>query len=184
MLIIINKFNAKDFYSFDGKKFWKAIEEKDDMLRLKVYLVNAMRNDPTFDNNEINKIINILEDKVPEIFEPEIKLEYEERLSRDKWDKGYFVKLTYWFQENFAKSRIDYIKEVGRYVFSNRITGPKVIKLQDAIINRVKNELNIDISKKFVIVGYDVRNNDGKNEIKNTIMKEIKKIINGGNDNE
>lgn len=143
-----------------------------------------MQNDPTFDGDEINKIISILEDKVPEIFEPEIKLEYEERLDRDKWNHGYFVKLCSYLQENFAKSRIDYIKEVGRYVFSNRITVPKVIKLQDAIINRVKNELNIDISKKFIIIGYDNKNNDGKNEIKNTIMKEIKKIINGGNDNE
>ena len=143
-----------------------------------------MRNDPTFERGETAQVISVLEDKIPEIFEPEVRLEYEERLERDKWDKGYFAKLTYWFQENFAKSRINYIKEVGRYVFSNRITVPKVIKLQDAIINRVKNELNIDISKKFSIIEYDNKNNDGKNEIKNTIMKEIKKIINGGNDNE
>lgn len=103
------------FTSFDEKAFWKAIEEKD-MLRLKVNTVSAIRNDPTFERGETAKVISALEERIPEIFEPEVALEYEERLERDKWDKGYFTKLTYWFQENFAKSRIDYIKEVGQAV--------------------------------------------------------------------
>ena len=103
------------FTSFDEKAFWKAIENKD-MLRLKVNTVSAMRNDPTFERGETAQVISVLEERIPEIFEPEVALEYEERLERDKWDKGYFTKLTYWFQENFAKSRIDYIKEVGQVV--------------------------------------------------------------------
>ena len=103
------------FTSFDEKAFWKAIDEKD-MLHLKVNTVSAMRNDPTFERGETAKVICVLEEKVPEIFEPEVALEFEERLERDKWDKGYFTKLTYWFQENFAKSRIEHIKEVGQVV--------------------------------------------------------------------
>jgi len=103
------------FTSFDEKAFWKAIDEKD-MLHLKVNTVSAMRNDPTFERGETAKVISVLEEKIPEIFEQEVPLEYEERLDRDKWDKGYFTKLTYWFQENFAKSRIDHIKEVGQVV--------------------------------------------------------------------
>lgn len=103
------------FTSFDENAFWKAIAEKD-MLHLKVNTVSAIRNDPTFERGETTKVLNILEEKVPEIFEPEVRLEYEERLDRDKWNKGYFTKLTYWFQENFAKSRINYIKEVGQTV--------------------------------------------------------------------
>ena len=103
------------FTSFDEKAFWKAIAEKD-MQHLKVNTVSTMRNDPTFERGETDEVIKILEDKVPEIFEKEVWLEYEERLDRDKWDKGYFTKLTYWFQENFAKSRINYIKEVGQAV--------------------------------------------------------------------
>lgn len=103
------------FTSFDEKAFWKAIEEKD-MLRLKVNTVSAMRNDPTFERGETEKVIRVLEEKIPEIFEPEVALAFEERLERDKWDKGYFAKLTYWFQENFAKSRIDHIKKVGQVV--------------------------------------------------------------------
>lgn len=103
------------FTSFDETAFWKAISEKD-KLHLKVNTVSAMRNDPTFERGETAKVISILEKEIPEIFEPEVTLEYEERLERGAWDKGYFTKLTYWFQENFAKSRIDHIKEVGQVV--------------------------------------------------------------------
>lgn len=103
------------FTSFDEKVFWKAIEEKD-YVCLKVNTVSSILDDPTFARGETMKVLKILEEKVPEIFEDEIKLDYEERLERSEWDKRYFTKLTYWFQENFAKSRVEYIKEVGSVV--------------------------------------------------------------------
>ena len=103
------------FRSFDENKFYSAIKNKD-YDRLKVNTVSAIRNDPTFAREETEQVLNILKDKVPEIFEKEINLDYEERLERDKWDKNYFTKLTYWFMENFAESRLEYIKEVGRVV--------------------------------------------------------------------
>lgn len=103
------------FTSFDEKTFWKAVEEKD-YVCLKVDTVSSMLDDPTFARGETMKVLEILDNKVPEIFEDEIKLDYEERLDRGLWDKRYFTKLTYWFQENFAKSRVAYIKEVGSVV--------------------------------------------------------------------
>jgi len=103
------------FTSIDENVFWQAIKEKD-YLALKVNTVSTMLNDPTFERGETMKAIRILEEEVPEIFEEEVKLEYEERLEKSAWDKRYFTKLTYWFQKNFAKSRIDYIKEVGSVV--------------------------------------------------------------------
>lgn len=103
------------FTSFDEKTFWKAIEEKDYEC-LKVNTVSSMLDDPTFARGETMKVLEILDDKVPEIFEDEIRLDYEERLDRSAWDKRYFTKLTYWFQENFAKSRVAYIREVGSVV--------------------------------------------------------------------
>jgi len=103
------------FTSFDEKAFWKAVEEKD-YVCLKVNTVSSMLDDPTFARGETMKVLEILEDKVPEIFEDEVRLDYEERLERSAWDKRYFTKLTYWFQENFAKSRVAYIKEVGKAV--------------------------------------------------------------------
>ena len=103
------------FIAFNENDFWTAIEKKD-YLRLKVNTVSSLRQDPTFACGETEKVLKILEEKVPEIFEEEVHLDYEERLERSAWDKRYFTKLTYWFQENFAKSRIDYIKEVGRAV--------------------------------------------------------------------
>lgn len=103
------------FRSFDEDAFWKAIEDED-YLHLKINTVSAIRNDPTFERGETDSIIKILKNKVPKIFEKEVHLSFEERLERDKWDKGYFTKLTYWFQENFAESRLAYIKEVGQAV--------------------------------------------------------------------
>lgn len=103
------------FTSFDENVFWKAIEEKD-YLCLKSITVSTMLDDPTFSRGETMKVLEILDEKVPEIFEDEVILDYEERLDQSKWDKRYFTKLTYWFQQNFAKSRINYIKEVGKVV--------------------------------------------------------------------
>ena len=103
------------FTSIDENAFRQAIRDKD-YLALKVSTVSTMLDDPTFERGETDKVIEILKAQVPEIFEDEVKLDYEERLERSAWDKRYFTKLTYWFQENFALSRVEYIKEVGRAV--------------------------------------------------------------------
>lgn len=103
------------FTSIDENAFRQAIKDKD-YLALKVSTVSTMLDDPTFERGETMKVVQILKEQVPEIFEDEVTLEYEERLDKSEWDKRYFTKLTYWFQENFALSRIGYIKEVGSVV--------------------------------------------------------------------
>ena len=106
------------FHSFNEADFWKEIEEKD-FLSLKVDTRSAMQTDPTFSGHEADDVLAVLKERVPEIFEEEITLPYEERLDRSKWDKHYFTKLTFWFQENFALTRIPYIKEVGKEVYKD-----------------------------------------------------------------
>ena len=103
------------FTSIDENTFRQAIRDKD-YLALKVSTVSTMLDDPTFERGETVKAIQILKEQVPEIFEDEVKLDYEERLEKSEWNKRCFTKLTYWFQENFAISRISYIREVGRVV--------------------------------------------------------------------
>ena len=103
------------FTSFKEKDFWKAIEEKD-YLCLKTCTICSILQDPTFERGETKEVLDILKEKVPEIFEEEIKLGFEERLERSEWDKRYFTGLTYCLQENFAESRIAYIQEVGKVV--------------------------------------------------------------------
>ena len=61
--------------------------------------------------------------EIPEIFEQEKALPYEERLPETKWDYSYFIKLTYFFQENFAESRLKHIWEVGRKTAPNNQKG-------------------------------------------------------------
>lgn len=78
--------------------------------------MNTMWNDPTFQNGETDAMIELLKEKVPDIFEKKVRLDYEYDLTPDKWTDEYFTKLTYWFCENFAEERIKYIKEVGRVV--------------------------------------------------------------------
>lgn len=106
------------FHSFSEADFWKEIEEKD-LLSLKVDTRSTMLNDPTFSGHEVDDVLAVLKERVPEIFEEEITLPYEERLDRSKWDRPYFTKLTFRFQENFALTRIPYIKEVGKEVYKD-----------------------------------------------------------------
>lgn len=103
------------FKSINENEFRQAIKNKDYTF-LKVSTASTMRDDPTFERGETMKALQILQEQVPEIFEDEVKLGYEERLEKSEWDKRYFTKLTYWFQQNFAISRIDYIREVGKVV--------------------------------------------------------------------
>ena len=103
------------FTSFDENKFRQAIKEKD-FIRLKTNTVSAILQDPSFAKGEAMQVIEILKKEVPEIFEEEIDLGYEERLEPAQWDKRYFTKLTYWLEENFAISRIAYIEEVGKAI--------------------------------------------------------------------
>ena len=108
------------FKSIDENAFRQAIRDKD-YLALKVSTVSTMLDDPTFERGETMEAIQILKEQIPEIFEEEVKLDYEERLEKNAWDKRYFTKLAYWFQENFAISRIDYIKEVGNAVHTDTV---------------------------------------------------------------
>lgn len=114
--------------TFDEKDLDKAIkdakeakEAKDDnRVWLKGTTMNAMWNDPTFEYGETEKLLERLKNEIPEIFEVEKQLPYEKRLDPSLWDEDYFAIVTYWFKENFAESRIPYIKEVGRAVYKQK----------------------------------------------------------------
>lgn len=73
-------------------------------------------NDPTFERDELSKVLKILEKEVPDIFEDYHKNEWEERVEPKDWTKRYFSKLVFYLQDNFCKDRLDYIKKVGRAV--------------------------------------------------------------------
>lgn len=105
------------FTSFDENVFRQAIKDKD-YLCLKVNTVSSMLDDPTFERGETMKVLQILSEQVPEIFEDYVELDYEERLEPCDWDKRYFTKLTYWFQENFSKERVELVL---RSVLSNKV---------------------------------------------------------------
>ena len=103
------------FTSFDEDEFWKYIETKD-YLALKINTCSTILNDPTFERDELSKVLKILEKEVPEIFEEYHVNDWEERLEPKDWTKRYFSKLVLYLQDNFCKDRLDYIKKVGRAV--------------------------------------------------------------------
>lgn len=124
------------FKAFNERELWQAIEKKD-YVWLKLSVVRTMRTDHTFKSDELEKLISILKKNVPEIFEKEVELEYEERFNQEKWDESYFIKLTYWFEKNFSESRIPYIKEVGRAVFE-----PNNVEEKKFSDNKMKEKKN------------------------------------------
>lgn len=120
-----NKSDSDDYHdhkfeAFDAEEFWKAIKDKD-YLYLKVSFVFSMRQDPTFDRGDNDILIKIFDKEVPEIWENEKDLGYEERLDEKDWDKQYFTRLTYRMQKNFAKSRLPYIRKVGKVVHRDTV---------------------------------------------------------------
>lgn len=112
------------FRSFDEKELDEAIE-RGDLIWIRGAAMNTMWNDPIFQSGEIERLMKILEKRLPKVFQDEATLDYEYRLEPEEWTKEYFAKLTYWFRENFAKSRIDYIKEVGRAVYKSEFEKEK-----------------------------------------------------------
>lgn len=128
------------FTSFDEKKFRQAIIEKD-FLRLKISAMSAISYDPTFERGEADEVLKILKSEVPEIFEAYKKEDYEEYQDRENWDKRYFSKLIYWFQENFSEERIPHIREVGKIVHrSPEMNSKKVEVLSKTKDNCVLNK--------------------------------------------
>lgn len=130
IMTLINKIKAKfkkskeeskntnsenKFISFNTEKFYDAIKNKNYQV-LKTNAYSTLMND-VYGSEEFDKVINILKKEIPNIFEPYEKADYEFHTSnRKEWTQGYYAKLGYYFQNNFALSRIPELKEVGNFV--------------------------------------------------------------------
>ena len=108
--------SANKFISFNTEKFYDAIKNKDYQI-LKINAYSALMNELGYASGEFDKVINILKKEIPNIFEPYEKADYEfHKTKRKEWTQGYYAKLGYYFQNNFALSRIPELKEVGNFV--------------------------------------------------------------------
>ena len=113
--------------TFDEKDLDRAIDarkEKNDRndLWIKGTVMNTMWNDPTFEHGETNRLLEILKQRVPDIFEDEKNMPGEKKIDDPAlWNEDYFAELTYWFRENFALSRIKHIREVGKAVHKKSV---------------------------------------------------------------
>lgn len=108
--------SANKFISFNTERFYDAIKNKDYKV-LKTNAYSALMMELGYGTGEFDRVINILKKEIPDIFEPYEKGDYEFHTSnRKEWTQSYYVKLAYYFQQNFALSRIPELKEVGNFI--------------------------------------------------------------------
>ena len=114
------------FHSFDERLFREAIRNKADQknfIRLKVSVISAIQNDPTFSSGEAKDALDILRRECPEIFEQKKDLGYEEkRPDSNTWDSDYFMRNTTYLEQNFCEERINELKNIGQKVYGKKQT--------------------------------------------------------------
>lgn len=112
----------EQFHSFDWTKFEESIQNKTNFTRLRVSVVNAIRNDPTSSRDEADRALRMLWKGYPEVFEKKRDLEYEEqRPDPAAWDKDYFLKYATYVEDNFCPERIKQLREIGKKVYGSPV---------------------------------------------------------------
>ena len=71
------------FRSFDEKELDEAIE-RGDLIWIRGAAMNTMWNDPIFQSGEIERLMKILEKRLPKVFQDEATLDYEYRLEPEE----------------------------------------------------------------------------------------------------
>lgn len=117
-----------NFTSFDANEFDEAITTKD-YIKIKSFMVSAIRNNPRFrkapgqDASEVKIALRILEERIPDIFEQYKVQEGEHPFNEeeaDTWDEEYFIRQSFWLEENFSKKRLENLKRVGEKIGEKR----------------------------------------------------------------
>ena len=183
--------SANKFISFNPERFYDAIKNKNYKV-LKTNTYSALMMELGYGTGEFDRVINILKKEIPDIFEPYEKADYEFHTSnRKEWTYSYYVKLAYYFQQNFALSRIPEIKEVGNFIrnspktreYDNHSKDTSIDKYDEFIrlfqhLKDIEKSINSfllksinDISDSFDI-DKDINNiEDNINEFKNLFEK-------------
>ena len=111
-----SKSSKDNFVSFNSEKFYESIKNKN-YPALKSNTYSALMMELGYGTGEFDRVINILKKEIPDIFEPYEKADYEVHTSnRKEWTQKYYAKLAYYFEKNFALSRIPELKEVGNFI--------------------------------------------------------------------
>lgn len=156
--------------------YFKDLVKEKEYNGVRAVICSLIRNDPTFSSGKFEEVDKYLKKNgFQDIYQPYEKVPGEPpNKDKSEWDEKYFSSIAYAFRENFSYERLNYVKEVGKYVYHDKLTSGKEEALKKNIINRINKELNIDISKKF---RSPIENGDDKYIIKNKVINSIKKII-------
>lgn len=124
MLLKLEVETMYKFTSFDEQIFYRAIEERDYSV-LKTCVISSIRYNPGFrkargeNYSEARLAMNILKEKVPEMFERYIVQEEEHAYDvteAETWDREYFIGQTFWLGENFCMERYSHLMKIGQKI--------------------------------------------------------------------
>lgn len=131
----------------------KAIESEDKGV-LRALLTGIIGSDPTFITTEFDEAVKYIQDNSRELTGREIELEEEYIKQEDeykiddssRWDEHYFQMQLVWLRDNFSlKRRLSHIREVGKYVYHNKVTLGK-----SKVQNRKKGTQESTIQKESI----------------------------------
>ena len=121
--------------SFDMVDFLSAIDAKD-YIKLKNYIINSIRNNPGFRKggrpcSEATEAFRILKDRkedLPGLFSKyELQsgeIEFDEN-NASSWNEEYFIRQTFYLEENFCSKRFDHVKKIGIYLARGNFSEPQ-----------------------------------------------------------
>lgn len=121
--------------SFEMADFLAAIDSKD-YIKLKNYIVNSIRNNPGFRKggrtcSEATEAFRILRDRREEL--PGLFSKYELQSGEvefnendtSTWDEEYFIRQTFFLEENFCSKRFDHVKKIGLFLARGNFSDPQ-----------------------------------------------------------
>ncbi len=99
--------------------------DSEDIDALRGIIVGVMNRDPTFATKRYDETLDYISKRLNIWDDESVKLPGEYEVPREKWDKEYFRKQLAWLSQNFSRERVQYIEDVGKYVYANEHTWGK-----------------------------------------------------------
>lgn len=123
--------------TFEMEDFDQAIEEKD-YIKLKNYIVNSVRNNPSFrytksvascsEATEAFRKLRTMQEELPGLFvKYELQpgeMEFDEN-NKSAWNQEYFIRQTFLLEENFCSKRFEHVRLIGQYVSKGNFNDPQ-----------------------------------------------------------
>ena len=160
-----------DFFR-PNEVFDNAIENEEHGV-LKALLIGIIGADPTFATTEYEEALEYIKER-SEIKNGEAINLSEARSTQgdeykkgpESWDEEYYRMLLVWYRDNYADERLDYIKEVGKVVYKDKVTwGKSRAEIRETDRNQTSKARKISSRKKKDIMLRAINNDTNKKRV-------------------